>query len=72
MNSTKIISKFILWMPILILSALIYPILLICNKVLMTITASVMWLLKQYLMELKNDSKGTYLEEYFDKFDIED
>ena len=72
MNSTKIIAKFILWMPILILSVFMYLILLICNRILMTITASVMWVLKQYLTELKEDSKGTSLEEYFDKFDIED
>lgn len=72
MNSTKIISKAILWLPILLLSAVMYVVLFVCNRILMTITSSVMWILKQYLTELKNDSKGTYLEEYFDKYDIED
>jgi hypothetical protein len=72
MNSTKIISKAILWMPILLLSLVMYVVLFVCNRILMTISSSVMWVLKQYLTELKTDAKGTYLEEYFDKFDIED
>ena len=70
MNSTKIISKAILWMPILLLSLVMYVVLFVCNRILMTISSSVMWVLKQYLTELKTDSKGTYFEEYFDKFDI--
>lgn len=72
MNSTKIISKAILWMPILLISLVMYVVLFICNRILTTISSSVMWVLKQYLTELKNDSKGTYFEEYFDKFDLED
>ena len=72
MKSTKIISKAILWMPILLFSLIFYGLLFLCNRILMAITSSQMWILKQYLTELKRDSKGTSLEEYFDKFDIED
>lgn len=72
MNITKIISKAILWMPILLLSLVMYVVLFVCNRILITISSSVMWVLKQYLTELKTDAKGTYLEKYFDKFDIED
>lgn len=72
MKSTKIISKAILWMPILIISAMFYAFLYVCNRILFALTSFFVWILKQYITELKNDSKGTYLEEYFDEFNIED